>query len=91
MLVIATPDTFNVRQMIKTARALNPEIEAIVRTHSEEEAMLLKQEAKGKVFFVEEQLADGMSRHLLERLKLRDFFAPSRQRPLAADRPSGSP
>jgi monovalent cation:H+ antiporter-2, CPA2 family len=67
MLVIATPDTFNARQMIKTARALNPGIETVVRTHDEEEASLLEQEAAGKVFFVEAQLADGMSRHVLER------------------------
>jgi monovalent cation:H+ antiporter-2, CPA2 family len=44
MLVIATPDTFNARQMIKTARALNPGIEIIVRTHDDEEAKLLEQE-----------------------------------------------
>ncbi|HTD28550.1 MAG TPA: cation:proton antiporter, partial [Xanthomonadaceae bacterium] len=40
ILVIATPDTFHVRQMIETARALNPSIETVVRTHSEEEARL---------------------------------------------------
>jgi CPA2 family monovalent cation:H+ antiporter-2 len=41
MLVIAIPDTFNVRQMIQTARTLNPAIETVVRTHNEEEAGLL--------------------------------------------------
>jgi len=35
MLVIATPDTLNVRRMIETARAVNPRVEIIVRTHSE--------------------------------------------------------
>jgi Trk K+ transport system NAD-binding subunit len=35
MLVIATPDTFHVRAMIETARALNPTIMTVVRTHSE--------------------------------------------------------
>lgn len=67
MLVIATPDTFNARQMIKTACTLNPGIETVVRTHDEEEARLLEQEAVGKVFFVEAQLAEGMSHHVLER------------------------
>ena len=38
MLVIATPDAMNVRQMIETARTLNPAIETVVRTHNEEEA-----------------------------------------------------
>lgn len=67
MLVIATPDTFNARQMIKTARTLNPGIEIVVRTHDEEEAKLLEQEAVGEVFFAEAQLAEGMSRRVLER------------------------
>ncbi len=38
MLVIATPDTLNVRRMIEIARTVNPRIETVVRTHSEEEA-----------------------------------------------------
>jgi CPA2 family monovalent cation:H+ antiporter-2 len=67
MLVVATPDTFNARQMIKIARELNPGIETVIRTHDEEEAILLKQEAAGKVFFVEDELAKGMSHHVLER------------------------
>jgi CPA2 family monovalent cation:H+ antiporter-2 len=67
MLVVATPDTFNVRQMIKTARTLNPGIETVVRTHNEEEAMLLQREAAEKVFLGEEELAKGMSRYVLER------------------------
>jgi monovalent cation:H+ antiporter-2, CPA2 family len=67
MLVVATPDTFNVRQMLKIARTLNPRIETVVRTHNEEEAMLLEQEEASAVFFVEDELAKGMSHHVLER------------------------
>jgi len=67
MLVIASPDTFNVRQMAQTARALNPDIEIIVRTHNEEESVLLKNEGIGLVFFGEEELARGMTTHVLER------------------------
>ncbi|HRE17957.1 MAG TPA: YbaL family putative K(+) efflux transporter [Rhodocyclaceae bacterium] len=67
MLVIATPDTFNVRQMIQTARTLNPGIEAVVRTHSEAEAELLAKEAAEKVFYAEDELARGMSQFVLER------------------------
>ncbi|MPZ78442.1 MAG: sodium:proton antiporter, partial [Deltaproteobacteria bacterium] len=67
MLVIATPDTLNVRKMIETARTVNPRIETVVRTHSEEEAVLLEQENAGKVFLGEHELAQGMTRHVLER------------------------
>ncbi|WP_066265241.1 YbaL family putative K(+) efflux transporter [Hydrogenophaga palleronii] len=66
MLVIATPDTLNVRQMIETARTLNPDILTVVRTHSEEEASLLEQENAGKVFLGEEELAQSMTRYVLE-------------------------
>ncbi len=66
MLVIATPDTFSVRRMIEIARTLNPGIETVVRTHSEEEAVLLQRENAGKVFLGEHELALGMTRHVLE-------------------------
>ncbi|MDP2256332.1 MAG: YbaL family putative K(+) efflux transporter [Polaromonas sp.] len=67
MLVIATPDTLDVRQMIAIARTLNPPIETVVRTHNEAEAKLLDQENAGKVFLGEQELAQSMIRHVLER------------------------
>ena len=68
MLVIATPDTFGVRKMVETARTLNPGIEVILRTHSDEEANLLRAENLGKVFMGEHELARGMTRHVLARM-----------------------
>ncbi len=68
MLVIATPDTFHVRAMIETARALNPSIKSVVRTHNEQEAQLLEKENAGKVFLGEHELALGMTRHILDSL-----------------------
>jgi CPA2 family monovalent cation:H+ antiporter-2 len=67
MLVIASPDTLNARQMAETAKALNPGIEVIVRTHNEEESVLLKKDGIGLVFFGEEELAKGMIGHVMER------------------------
>ncbi len=37
VLVIAAPDAMNVRQMVETARTLNPEIETVIRSHNEDE------------------------------------------------------
>ena len=68
MLVVATPDPFNLRQMAETARTLNPGIEIVLRTHSEDESVLLCKDGIGKVFFGEEELAKGMTSHVLERL-----------------------
>ena len=67
MLVIATPDTLAVRQMAEMARALNSSIEVVVRTHSEDESRLLRKDALGTVFFGEEELAKGMTSHVLQR------------------------
>ena len=67
MLVIATADTFNVRKMVGIARRLNPRIEVVLRTHDEDEARLFRQDALGKVFVSEHELALGITRHILER------------------------
>jgi CPA2 family monovalent cation:H+ antiporter-2 len=67
MLVVATPDVLNARRMIETARTLNPTIEIVLRTHNEEESRLLHQEGAITVFFGEEELARGMSGHVLTR------------------------
>lgn len=69
MLVIATPDPINVRQMADIARTLNPGIEIVLRTHSEEESQLLRKDEMGVVFYGEEELAKGMTTHVLERFK----------------------
>ncbi|WP_386067276.1 YbaL family putative K(+) efflux transporter [Tahibacter sp. UC22_41] len=66
LLVIAIPDTFHVRRMVETARMLNPNIQVIVRSHSEEEAKLLSQE-QAEVFLGEEALATAMTRSVLEK------------------------
>jgi CPA2 family monovalent cation:H+ antiporter-2 len=67
MLVIATPDTLDVRRMIEIARTVNPRIATVVRTHSEEEAVLLEKENAGKVFLGEHELARSMIEHVLDR------------------------
>ncbi|MFM9901063.1 MAG: NAD-binding protein, partial [Polaromonas sp.] len=72
MLVIATPDTLGVRQMMATARVLNPQIKTVLRTHSEAEARLLAEEDKDQpkdqqvaVFLSEQELARAMVQHVL--------------------------
>ena len=67
MLVVASPDPLNVRQMAETARALNPDIEIVLRSHSDDESTLLRKEGVGTVFFGEEELARGITSHVLQR------------------------
>lgn len=67
MLVVATPDPLNVRQMIDTARTLNSDIEIVLRTRSEDETELLRKDKIGTVFFGEEELAKNMTHYILDR------------------------
>lgn len=71
MLIIATPDTMKVRQMVETARKINPQVEVLIRSHSEVESRLLEQEEAGKIFLGEEELARSIVRHALERFRER--------------------
>ena len=68
ILVIAVPDTFRVRKMIEIARTLKPDMETVVRVHSDEEAALLARDGAGTVFMGENELAQGMTRYILGRV-----------------------
>ena len=47
---------------------LRPAIEIVVRTHSDEEADLLRSENIGIIFMGEHELAMGMTDHVLKRM-----------------------
>jgi CPA2 family monovalent cation:H+ antiporter-2 len=69
MLVIAMSDSARAQRMIDTAHQLNPAIEIIVLTHSDEEAELLKSDRPDRVFIGEHELASGMTGYVLDRMK----------------------
>lgn len=69
MLVIATPDTIDVRKIVETARTLNPDVKIVLRTHSDEEAELLEKENIGTVFMGEHELAQGMAGHVIAQME----------------------
>jgi CPA2 family monovalent cation:H+ antiporter-2 len=66
MLVIAVPDSVGVRRMIEVARTLNPVIQIVVRSHSDEQAERLRQDGAAEVFLGERELARAMTRHILD-------------------------
>lgn len=69
VLVIATPDTLKSRKMVETARLLNPRIKTVLRTHSDEEADMLRHENLGQVFMGEHELALAMTEHVLAQMR----------------------
>jgi CPA2 family monovalent cation:H+ antiporter-2 len=52
--------------MVETAKTLQPSIKIVVRTHNEDEYKFLKQDNLGKVFYGEEELANGMCKFILD-------------------------
>ena len=67
MLIASASNAFEIRHMVDTAKTLNPDIEIIARGLSREEADLLTQENLGKIFLDEDELAKGISTHILRR------------------------
>ena len=68
LLVVATPDTARARAMIETARALNPAIRIVLRSHSDGEADLLRGDNACQVFVGEQELAASMAKYVLDNL-----------------------
>lgn len=66
ILVIAISDIFQARQMIETARILNPNVKILVRTHSDEEVAWLQQENVDRIFFGEHELAQSIIQYILK-------------------------
>lgn len=69
VLVIATPDTIGVKTITKIAHQLRPELPVIVRTHSDDEADDLRREPHLEVYMGEAELAQSMTRAILEHAK----------------------
>jgi CPA2 family monovalent cation:H+ antiporter-2 len=67
-LVIAIPEAFRARQMIETARLLNPQIITMVRTHDEEASELLRAERVDHILLGEHELAASMAQRLISSL-----------------------
>ncbi|QPF73426.1 Kef family K(+) transporter [Roseateles sp. DAIF2] len=66
LLVIAGGDSLQARQMVETARQLNPAVRVLLRAHNEDEARLLREAELGEVFVAEQCLAEALTRRALE-------------------------
>ena len=65
LLVVATPGAYRTREMLRIARKLNPDIDSVVRTHSEAEQRYLEAEGVGSAVMGERELAFSMARRAL--------------------------
>lgn len=68
LLVLASPDPYHARHIIGMARARNPAIEIVVRTHSDQEQALFDSLGVSKALMGERELAFGMAYYSLRAL-----------------------
>lgn len=72
LLVIASPDPYHARHIIGLARQRNPNIEIVVRTHSDQEQRLFEEMKVDKALMGERELAFGMAYYSLRSLGIDD-------------------
>ena len=65
LLVVATPDPYQAREVIRLARQANPTIDIVVRTHNAAEERYLSGLAVGRAIMGERELALGMAHYAL--------------------------
>ncbi|KTD51528.1 monovalent cation:proton antiporter (CPA2 family) [Legionella quinlivanii] len=65
MLVVATSDLFNIRQMADIATKLNSKIELAIRVENEDDKNMLAKEIDAEYYLSEEELAKSMGKHIL--------------------------
>jgi CPA2 family monovalent cation:H+ antiporter-2 len=59
-LIVAIPDAFEGGQVVAQARAINPELRIVARSHSDEETEHLKKHGAGRVIMGEHEIAMAM-------------------------------
>lgn len=69
MLVVSPVDILYVRRMAEIAKQLNPDIEIMICTESNEEAKLIEEENIGTVFMAKQELANNMTKHILAEIR----------------------
>jgi CPA2 family monovalent cation:H+ antiporter-2 len=65
LLVVATPDPYQAREIIRLARQANPKIDIVVRTHNTAEERYLDALRVGRAIMGERELALGMAHYAL--------------------------
>ena len=66
VLAVVASDTMTVRRIAHAAKQIRPGIRALLRTHSSDEAELLKTAGLGEVMYGERELAHGLARRVLQ-------------------------
>ncbi|MHB1225562.1 MAG: cation:proton antiporter domain-containing protein [Gemmatimonadaceae bacterium] len=68
LVVVAAPDAYQARAILALARRLNPDVEVVVRTHSDAERLFLESHGASRALVGESELAVSLTRATLLRL-----------------------
>jgi CPA2 family monovalent cation:H+ antiporter-2 len=63
--VVATPDPYQAREIVRLARQANPKVDIVVRTHNATEERYLEALEVGRAIMGERELALGMAHYAL--------------------------
>jgi len=67
LVVVAAPDAYQARAILELVRRINPEVDVVVRTHSDEERAFLEQNGAAQALVGERELAVSLARAALQR------------------------
>lgn len=67
ILIVAVPDTYYARQIIRLARKISPTLDIVVRTHSDEETKSLSRLGVGMAIMGEREIGFGMAFYALQK------------------------
>ncbi len=69
LVLVAAPDAWQARAVLARAHQLNPGVEVLVRTHSDEERQFLEEMGAARALYGERELAVSMSREAFLRFR----------------------
>jgi CPA2 family monovalent cation:H+ antiporter-2 len=72
LVVVTAPEPLRARLVIEEARRENPEVDLVVRAHTEDDAATFQRLGVGRVVMGERELAFGMARYALQVARARD-------------------
>lgn len=67
LVVVAAPDAYQARAILALARRLNPDVEVVLRTHSDSERTFLEEHGAERALVGERELAVSLTREALRR------------------------
>ncbi|MDC5332847.1 cation:proton antiporter [Acinetobacter baumannii] len=70
LLVISPMDILDIHRIVDIAKQLNPQIQVLICAESKEEAVVIRDEHIGEVFYAKEEMAKNMSHHILNQIEL---------------------